>query len=103
MLNEIARVLRPGGSLGLDTPNARVCRLLQEEFVDPDHKVEYTVAELVEAVSAAGLEVAEVKGLNYMGAAAARGEYSADEVAANRGIFSAADDCYLTAVVARRT
>ncbi len=36
----------PGGYLGLDTPNARVTRLQQDEFIDPDHEYEYTDAEM---------------------------------------------------------
>ena len=46
MLSEVRRVLRPGGYLGLDTPNARVTRLQQAEFIDPDHEHEYTDAEM---------------------------------------------------------
>ncbi len=42
VLAEVRRVLRPGGHLALDTPNARVTRLQQAAFIDPDHEHEYT-------------------------------------------------------------
>ena len=102
VLAEIRRILRPGGHLALDTPNGKICRLQQDEFIDPDHKVEYTHAEMLELFAGAGLDVVEAKGLNYMGAAAAAGRYDADEVAGNQGLFAEIDDCYLLAYVARR-
>ena len=47
VLLEAARILRPGGHLALDTPNARVCRVQQPDFIDPDHDHEYTHSEMV--------------------------------------------------------
>jgi hypothetical protein len=102
VLGEIRRILRPGGWLALDTPNGRICRLQQAEFIDPDHKVEYTHAEMVSLLSGAGHTIVEAKGLNYMGLAAAAGRYDADEVAGNQGLFAEIDDCYLLAYVAQR-
>ena len=67
MLSEVRRVLRPGGYLGLDTPNARVTRLQQDEFIDPDHEHEYTDAEMRAKLTAAGFEVDGAWGLNHAG------------------------------------
>ena len=55
VLSEVHRVLRPGGYLGIDTPNARVTRLQQPEFIDPDHEHEYTDAEMRALLSAGRL------------------------------------------------
>jgi len=44
VLVEAARILRPGGYLALDTPNARVCRVQQPGFIDPDHDHDALVA-----------------------------------------------------------
>ncbi len=101
VLSEIKRVLRPGGYLGLDTPNARVTRLQQEAFIDPDHEHEYTHAELLAKFEKAGLEVVEAKGLNYAGSQLAKGEFSHTAVASARGMFSEIEDCYLLAYVCR--
>lgn len=103
VLDEIHRILAPGGHLALDTPNGKVCRLQQDGFIDPDHKVEYTHREMVDLIEGAGLAIVDAKGLNYMGRAAAHGRYDADEVAGNQGLFAELDDCYLLAYVARRT
>ena len=43
VLKESFRVLKPGGYMAIDTPNGTVCRLQQPGFIDPDHKVEYTL------------------------------------------------------------
>ncbi|MGH9042433.1 MAG: methyltransferase domain-containing protein [Acidimicrobiia bacterium] len=102
VLAEVHRVLRPGGHLGLDTPNARATRAQQAEFIDPDHKVEYTHAEMVALLEGAGLAVREAKGLNYVGRSLAEGGFSIEEAAGNPGIFAAPEDCYLLAYVCRK-
>jgi SAM-dependent methyltransferase len=97
VLSEVRRVLRPGGYLGLDTPNARVTRLQQDEFIDPDHEYEYTDAELRTKLSAAGLDVVGAWGLNHAGPSLAAGRFDADETANARGLFHQIEDCYLLA------
>jgi SAM-dependent methyltransferase len=102
VLKEVVRVLRPGGHLALDTPNARVTRLRQEVFIDPDHKVEYTNEELTAKLQAAGLEIVEAKGLNYGGRSVATGRFDAGEVAGNSGLHAALEDCYILCYVCRK-
>jgi len=97
-----ARILRPGGYLALDTPNARVCRLQQPGFIDPDHDYEYTHGEMVDKLRQAGFDVLEAKGLNHAGGSLARGEFSVREVATNRGLFEAIEDCYLLSYLCRK-
>ncbi len=55
VLAEARRVLRPGGILALDTPNAKLTRLQQDAFIDPDHKYEYTHRELAAMLRGNGL------------------------------------------------
>jgi hypothetical protein len=102
VLKEVARILRPGGHLALDTPNGRVTRLQQEAFIDPDHEVEYRLDELTAIIGDAGLEVADVKGANYSGLGLEAGRFDPDEVAGNSGLFWDAAACYLLCVVARK-
>jgi SAM-dependent methyltransferase len=102
VISEVRRVLRRGGYFALDTPNARITRLQQDAFIDADHQVEYTAAELDDKLSRASFEVIERKGLNYVGEAAGRNAFDFDEAARNRGVFSEAEDCYLLAYLCRR-
>lgn len=101
VLAEVARVLRPGGYLGLDTPNARVCRLQQAEYIDPDHDYEYSHGEMVDKLHGAGFEILEAKGLNHAGRSLAAGEFSVSEVATQRGLFADIESCYLLGYVCR--
>jgi predicted SAM-dependent methyltransferase len=54
VLRECMRILRPGGHLCIDTPNGESTRLQQAEFVDPDHKVEYSHGALLSKIEDAG-------------------------------------------------
>ena len=97
VLKEVARVLAPNGVFALDTPNATVCRRQQDEFIDPDHKVEYTAAELEAKLAAAGFSVESRQGLNHAGP----GPFSAERTARTSGVFAEAEECYLLAYVCR--
>ncbi len=102
VLSEVARILRPGGHLGLDTPNGRVTRLQQDDFVDPDHEVEYQLGELTDLIEGAGLIVVDCKGANYSGRGLEAGRFDLDEVAGNSGLYWDAAACYLLCLVATR-
>jgi predicted SAM-dependent methyltransferase len=99
VLKEIHRLLAPGGHLALDTPNARVTRLQQAEYIDPDHKIEYTYEALREKLEKFGFTITEAKGLNYAGRALEPGSFTLEAIAANSGIFADARDCYILAFV----
>jgi SAM-dependent methyltransferase len=102
VLHHVQRILRPGGHLALDTPNGRVTRLQQDEFIDPDHEVEYTLGQLRAKLVAAGLEVVSERGLNWGGPAVDEGRYDPDACSANYGVFHDAESCYLLAVLAQK-
>ncbi len=101
VLREAARVLRPGGHLALDTPNATVCRVQQPELINPDHDYEYTHQEMVEKFHRAGFDILEAKGLNYAGRSLAHGEFSLSEVATDRGLYADIESCYLLSYICR--
>jgi SAM-dependent methyltransferase len=102
VLAEVHRLLRPGGYLALDTPNARACRAQQSDFIDPDHKVEYTHSEMLTKLQSAGFTVREAKGLNYVGKSLAAGTFSVAEAASRPGIYAKIEDCYLLAYLCQK-
>jgi 2-polyprenyl-3-methyl-5-hydroxy-6-metoxy-1,4-benzoquinol methylase len=80
VLEYIASLLRRGGTLILQTPNAvslyvragtllgrNPHHMIREEPTNPGHFCEFTVAELRTAVEAAGFEAGEVRLANYFG------------------------------------
>ena len=102
VLAEAHRVLRPGGILALDTPNANMTRLQQEAFIDPDHKYEYRHAELAAMLRGNGFVIERALGINYGGDSLARGVFDPNELATKRGVFDDIEKCYLLGYVCRR-
>jgi hypothetical protein len=95
-------VLKPGGFFALDTPNARITRLQQDDFIDPDHEHEYTHGELSRDLALAGFEIVEAKGINHAGPITSRTEFKEGKVARACGVFSEIEDCYILAYVCRK-
>jgi SAM-dependent methyltransferase len=102
VLSEARRVLKPGGVLALDTPNANLTRLQQEAFIDPDHKYEYRHAEMAAMLRGNGFVIERAMGINYGGESVARGVYDPNELATKRGLFDDIENCYLLAYVCRK-
>jgi len=102
VLDGAFRALRPGGYMAIDTPNGRLCRMQQDDFIDPDHDVEYTLEQLRAKVLRAGFEVETIRGLNWGGPGVAQGRFDLGALSANYGVFHAADECYLLAFLIRK-
>jgi SAM-dependent methyltransferase len=102
VVREVLRVLAPGGFFCLDTPNGPVWRLRSAALMNDDHKIEYGAGELQSKLVAGGFEVTEAKGLNLMQAGVAAGIFDETEASAHPGVFAAAEDCLLLALVARK-
>ena len=99
VLSEVRRILAPGGHLALDTPNGRVCRLQQADFIDPDHKVEYTHPQMAAKLADAGFGIHRQHGLNYAGKSVATGVFDLEDTAARRGLYDDLESCYILAYV----
>jgi SAM-dependent methyltransferase len=102
VLSQVRRVLKPGGVLALDTPNSRLTRLQQDAFVDPDHKYEYSHAEMAVMLRGNGFVVERAVGIGYGGDSLAQGVFDTVELATKRGLYDEIADCYLLAYVCRR-
>jgi SAM-dependent methyltransferase len=103
MLAEVRRVLAPGGSFCLDTPNRRVTELQlgPDVLSNPDHELEYTHEHLSGLLVAAGFDVVGAYGLSLAEDSLAGGRFDPDEVAAKHGVFAEIADCYFLAYVCR--
>jgi SAM-dependent methyltransferase len=102
VLAEARRVLRPGGVLALDTPNANLTRLQQDAFIDPDHKYEYRHREMAAMLRGNGFVIERAMGINYGGESVARGVFDPTELATKRGVFDDIENSYLLAYVCRK-
>ncbi|HET9223047.1 MAG TPA: DUF4214 domain-containing protein [Roseiflexaceae bacterium] len=61
---EAYRILRPGGSFCLDTPNAALARILSpDKRIHPEHQKEYYVGELADKLQRVGFEIAAMRGI----------------------------------------
>lgn len=103
MLDDVFRVLAPGGWFCVDTPNRSATRLaVGDVYSNPDHKIEYDHEHLSAMLRAAGFEVTASYGLNYMGESMAKGRFDIVECAANRGVYADIENCYVLAYICRK-
>ncbi len=103
VMEQVRRVLKPGGTFAIDTPNSRLTRLQRpNDFIDPDHKYEYSNSELSAMLRGHGFTIEREHGISYGGRSIASGVFKEGEVATKRGLFDEIEDCYLLAYVCRR-
>jgi SAM-dependent methyltransferase len=97
VLAETRRMLKPTGSFCFDTPNRAVTRTQvgDREFINPDHKYEYTHSEMTDLLRRHGLEIVEQKGITWCPTARRTGRFDLGEMIANVGLYDDVEDCYL--------
>jgi SAM-dependent methyltransferase len=93
---EAHRILRPGGSFCLDTPNRAVtCLQCPTAFINPDHKHEYTHPELAALLEEVGFVISEAKGLCLAVESVRQETFLPDECIRNEGIYDDIAASYL--------
>lgn len=66
MVKEAFRVLRPGGSFCLDTPNRLITKIHTSGFIHPEHKLEYYPNQLQRLLRSSGFKIVDKRGIREM-------------------------------------
>jgi predicted SAM-dependent methyltransferase len=95
-LREVRRVLKKSGSFCFDTPNRSVTKIqAPNAYINPDHKIEYTHAEMAKLLDDAGLKIVEVKGITHMPQTKATKTFIEDEMRQHIGMYAEYESCYM--------
>jgi len=98
MLAWIHSHLAPGGQLIFDTPNRLLTKIqCPHSLTDPDHKYEYSPAEMKQVMIRAGFEVVKAVGLIHLPIQASTGKYDPREFAGTQLLCDDADNSFLFA------
>lgn len=99
MCREAFRVLKTGGHFCLDTPNRLITELhvatVGGGFIHPDHKIEYTPAQLRQVLLDAGFAVDQEWGLCEMPLTARNRSFTYDDFIVGGSISRNIEDCYV--------
>jgi predicted SAM-dependent methyltransferase len=95
-LREVHRILKSDGSFCFDTPNRSVTEIqMPNNFINPDHKIEYRHSEMMTLLHEASLKVVEIKGITYMPKTRQSKVFQEDEMTDNIGMYSDFESCYM--------
>jgi SAM-dependent methyltransferase len=104
ILNEVGRLLRPGGVLAIDTPNRAIssiqAREMRQDVINPDHKKEYTHGEMLALFANTGLRVIRQLGIGYMPETAQTGVFQIEELLKYPTLYDDIESCYTLAYLA---
>jgi len=102
MLAWIRNHLAEHGVLIFDTPNRLLTKIqCPESWIDPDHKHEYTPAEMEQVLDGAAFDVVRRVGILHLPRQAACGKYDIREFAEGALLSDDADACYMFAFEAK--
>lgn len=93
---EVRRILTREGSFCLDTPNALMTRLHSPHaLIHPDHKIEYTPAELTRDLVEAGLDIVRSLGVVAMPLTIKRGSIDYRDFLVGAGVMTDLSTAYI--------
>lgn len=99
MCQEAYRVLRSGGRFCLDTPNGHISSVhaatVGNQFIHPDHKIEYTPDQLRGLLVDTGFRIAEEWGICEMPMTIKTGVFSYDDFLLGGAITKNINDAYI--------
>jgi SAM-dependent methyltransferase len=99
MLQEASRILKPGGSLYLDTPNRIITRIhtatVGGGFIHPEHKLEYYPVQLRLKLRRAGFRIEREHGVCQMRSTYATKAFDYRDFVLGNAIVDSVDDCYI--------
>jgi ubiquinone/menaquinone biosynthesis C-methylase UbiE len=106
ILREAHRVLEPDGLLALDTPNRALTKIqmrdLDEEWINPDHKIEYEHHEMLTLFDRYGFAIEVARGLCHLPESARTEVFDPAELISGERQHDDIEKCYLLAYLARR-
>jgi SAM-dependent methyltransferase len=104
LLHDVRRLLTTDGVLALDTPNGAMTSIQAheegQEFINPDHKIEYTHQQMLGLFADAGLRVVREHGIGYLPITAASGTFELTDLVDNPGLYADIERSYTLAYLA---
>jgi SAM-dependent methyltransferase len=93
---EAFRILVPGGSFCLDTPNAALTRLqMPDQFIHPEHQKEYLVQEIRDLLTCYGFELSAQKAICPMPESLRTRQFDINEISRNISLSDQPEEGYL--------
>lgn len=99
MVHEAYRVLKPGGSFCLDTPNRLITEIHTAwsggGFIHPEHKLEYYPAQLQKMLISSGFKIVEKRGVREMPRTAATGQFDYTDYVTGNALPQQVESAYM--------
>lgn len=95
VIQEVYRILKPGGYFCLDTPNRHMTLLqVKQGFIHPEHKIEYVPKELVDKIIKTGFTIVQQKAVSPMPISYQRGRFNRLELIHSKSLGDEPDTGY---------
>ncbi|MBW4418869.1 MAG: class I SAM-dependent methyltransferase [Myxacorys californica WJT36-NPBG1] len=96
VLDQVYRLLKPGGKFAFDTPNRQVTQLqCPNNYIHPEHKIEYCYEDMIELLKKHHFKVIESKGVIDFSESVHRNTFIVDEATRNPGLNDNPQNSYL--------